>query len=189
MDTHNASSPEAAAQPSSGWLLHRLDKVLAFVALFGGSVTLVFLTVLSVFNVLIMRKALNAPIKGAEDILVLALVVLVALAIPYGARAGAHIEVEVLDAAMSKAFARMSMLVMKGLGACILAVMSWRLAEAGVNAARYGESSQTLLISFAPFYYLLSASIGLYCIVLLLELWQLARRRHVGLLQIPGEGL
>jgi TRAP-type C4-dicarboxylate transport system permease small subunit len=189
MDPHDLSFPEAASPWSLGSLLKRLDKALALVALIGGGATLVFLTALSVFNVLVMRKALNAPIKGAEDVLVLALVVLVAIAIPYGARAGSHIEVEVLDAAMSKAFARISMLVMKALGACILAVMSWRLAEAGINAARYGESSQTLLISFAPFYCLLSVSIGLYSIVLLLEMWQLARRGQVSILEIPGERL
>ncbi|MFZ5693747.1 MAG: TRAP transporter small permease [Pseudomonadota bacterium] len=187
MDQRNAPISGAARRRSSGWLLHRLDQALSFVALIGGGAALAFLTALSVFNVLIMRKALNAPIKGAEDVLVLALVVLVALAIPYGARAGAHIEVEVLDAAMSKAIARVSMLGVKALGACILAVMSWRLAEAGVNAALYGESSQTLLISFAPFYGLLSISVGLYCVVLLLEMWQLARHGQFRILQIPGE--
>lgn len=173
--TPEHSEPVARDTPASVTSFRWVDGTLTLVALVGGGVTLVFLTLLSVFNVLIMRKALNAPIKGAEDILVLALVVLVALAIPYGARTGAHIEIEVLEAAMSKTFARLSLLAMKLLSAVVLAIMGWRLAIAATNAAEFGESSQTLLISFAPFYGILSASVGIYCFVLLLEVWHLAR--------------
>lgn len=187
-DPHT-KTPESADVPASVRALRRVDKALTLVALFGGGLTLVFLTALSVFNVLVMRKALNAPIKGAEDLLVLALVVLVALAIPFGARTGAHIEIEVFESGMSKAFARLSLLVMKAFGLVVLAIMSWRLADAGASAARFGESSQTLLISFAPFYLLLSLSIGLYCVVLVLEIWQLVRTGDVSRLKIPGEAL
>ncbi len=179
--------PTASDVPASELALRRIDKALTFFALLGGGFTLAFLTLLSVFNVLVMRKALNAPIKGAEDILVLALVVLVALAIPFGARTGAHIEIEVLEAAMSKSFARISLLVMKILSFVVLAVMGWRLLVAGANAARFGKSSQTLLISFAPFYYLLSASVGVYCLVLLLEIWQISTKGDAPRLIIPGD--
>lgn len=169
--------------------LDRLDRALTLVALYAGGLTLAFLTLLSVFNVLVMRKALNAPIKGAEDLLVLALVVLVALAIPFGARTGAHIEIEVLDTALSKSVSRRSLIAMKALGAVVLAIMSWRLFDAGTSAARFGESSQTLLISFAPFYYLLAVSVGLYCIVPILEIRQVVRGGEVRRLSIPGDSL
>jgi TRAP-type C4-dicarboxylate transport system permease small subunit len=185
-DNAHPTPPET---PGSGSALHLVDKALTNIALFGGGMTLLFLTVLSVFNVLVMRKALNSPIKGAEDILVLALVVLVAFAIPFGARTGAHIEIEVLETAMSKTFAWISLLAMKMLGVIILAIMSWRLMDAGANAGRFGESSQTLLISYAPFYYLLSVWVGLYCVVLLLEIWQLARHGELRKLRMPGEAL
>jgi TRAP-type C4-dicarboxylate transport system permease small subunit len=187
--TANNSRSEGAGSPASSRTLDRLDRALTLVALYGGGLTLAFLTLLNVFNVLIMRKAFNAPIKGAEDLLVLALVVLVALAIPFGARTGAHIEIEVLDAALSKTFGRVSLIVMKAFGAIILAIMSWRLFDAGSNAALFGESSQTLLISFAPFYYMLSVSVGLYCIVLLLEIRRLLRTGDVRRLSMPGASL
>jgi TRAP-type C4-dicarboxylate transport system permease small subunit len=183
------SDPTAAGRPLTAvdGVLHVADKVLAVIALVGGGLTLVFLTVLSVFNVLVMRKALNAPIKGAEDLLVLALVVLVAFAIPFGARIGAHIEIEVLETAMSKTFARISLLAMKILGVVILAIMSWRLWDSGLKAGEFGESSQTLLISFAPFYYVLSVWVALYAVVLLLEIWQLLRHGEVDKLMPPEE--
>lgn len=184
----NTQHPSGADTPAPDRVLRRIDKVLGFIALFGGGLTLLFLMALSVFNVLVMRKALNAPIKGAEDILVLALVLLVALAIPFGARTGAHIEIEVLEPFMSRAFTRISLFAMKGLGVIVLAVMSWRLSAAGTNAAQFGESSQTLLISLAPFYHLLAVAVGIYCVVLILEIWQLARTGSVRWMSSAGGG-
>ena len=74
-----------------------LDLFLKWTALICGGATLTFMTGFSVWNVLIMRKAMNAPITGAEDLLLLALVAIVALSIPLGARTGAHIEIEILE--------------------------------------------------------------------------------------------
>lgn len=181
----STSKREAGEATDGVGLLQRLDKLLGWIALFGGGVVLSFLTVFSAFNVLVMRKAQNDPIKGAEDLLVLALVVLVALAIPYGARTGAHIEVEVLEHWMSKAFACRSMVAMKLVGCAVVLVLAWRLLDAGANAAEYGESSQTLLISFTPFYFTLAIGLGLYGVVLLLEIWQLVRHGEVRKLRLP----
>ena len=64
-----------------------------------------------------MRKAMNAPIAGAEDLLLLALVAIVALSIPLGARTGAHIEIEILESHMSVLFAKWSMIFIKTLSA------------------------------------------------------------------------
>ena len=115
------SSPQ-----SSKGLMAIVDRILLWVSLIGGGSALVFMTGLSVWNVLVMRKALNAPITGAEDILILVLVVIVALSIPLGARTGAHIEIEVLESRMSAAFAKWSMILMKVLGVALLVIMAWR---------------------------------------------------------------
>jgi len=154
-------------------LLKWVDRILIVVSLACGGITLAFMTGFSVFNVLVMRKGFNSPIQGAEDLLALSLVVIVALSIPFGARTGAHIEIEVLESRMSRAFARWSMVFIKLLGICLLVVMSWRLWESGGNAVKFGETTQQLLISFEPFYYLLSISIALYALVLVLDIWQL----------------
>lgn len=166
-----------------------LDRALTWISLICGGITLAFMTGYSVFNVLIMRKALNAPIVGAEDLLILALVVIVALSVPLGARTGAHIEIEVLEASMSDGFAKWSMILVKCLGAVLLGVMSWRLWHAGVSAVKFGETTQQLLISYEPFYYLLSASVALYAVVLLLDIWQLLRSDKVVPLKIGGDAL
>ena len=73
---------EPAATPR---ILSWVDRFLIWTSLSLGGVTLAGMTVLSVWNVLIMRKAFNNPIQGAEDVLIVMLVSIVALAIPLGA--------------------------------------------------------------------------------------------------------
>lgn len=165
-------------------VIKMIDKVLLWVSLITGGLTLVFMTFFCVFNVLVMRKAMNSPIQGAEDILLLSLVVIVALSVPFGARTGAHIEIEVLESRMSKAFAKWSKVFVKLLGIALLSIMSWRLWESGTKAEKFGESTQQLLISYEPFYYLLSVSIGLYALFLLLDIWQIARNDHVEIINV-----
>lgn len=170
-------------------LIQTVDRILTWISLIFGGAALAFMTVFSVWNVLIMRKAFNAPIVGAEDILILLLVVIVALSIPLGARSGAHIEIEVLESSMSARFAKWSMIFVKLLGVVLLAIMAWQLWRAGQSAERFGETTQQLLISYEPFYYLLAASVGVYAAVLLLDIWQMLRFEKVTNLVIGDGGL
>lgn len=175
--------PKAKQIPA---LIGLLDRVLTWISLICGGVTLVFMTGYSVWNVLVMRKALNSPIVGAEDLLILSLVVIVALSIPLGARTGAHIEIEVLESRMSVWFAKWSMILVKLTGLVLLCVMARQLWHAGQSAERFGETTQQLLISFEPFYYLLSVSVAIYAVVLALDIWQILRSGHVVPLRAGG---
>ncbi len=170
-------------------IIRLLDRVLTWVSLICGGATLIFMTGFSVWNVLIMRKALNAPIVGAEDLLILSLVVIVALSIPLGARTGAHIEIEVLEASMSAAFAKWSMIAVKLGGLVLLIVMARQLWHAGESAEKFGETTQQLLISYEPFYYLLALSMAIYAVVLVLDIWQLLRSGRIVTLKVDGAGL
>ena len=164
-----------------------LDRVLTWVSLIGGGLALAGLTLLSVFNVLIMRKALNSPIIGAEDVMVLLLITIVALSIALGARTGAHIEIEVLESQMSAAFAKWSYVFVKSLGVVILVIMCWRLWHAGGTAERFGETTQLLLVPYGPFYYMLSVSIAVYAVVLFLDIWQIVQSGEAPKMKVGGE--
>lgn len=176
-------------QPTLNRLIGRLDQALTWVSLICGGAALVFMTGFCVWNVLIMRKALNSPIVGAEDILILALVVIVALSIPLGARSGAHIEIEVLESRMSAGFARWSLIIVKLMAMGLLALMARQLWHAGLNADRFGETTQQLLISYEPFYFMLAGSVGLYAFVLALDIWRLIRGGQVEWLKIGVDTL
>lgn len=173
-------------QPS---LIQWFDRILTWVSVIFGGGALIFMTVLSVWNVLIMRKALNNPILGAEDVLILVLVVIVGLSIPLGARSGAHIEIEVLESRMSERFAKWSLVLMKVLGVWLLVTMAEKLWEAGGKAVKFGETTQQLLISYEPYYYLLAFSAGVYAFVLCLDIWQILSGRKVVNLKLSGEAL
>ncbi|WP_170763278.1 TRAP transporter small permease [Ruegeria lacuscaerulensis] len=163
-----------------------IDKFLLGIALIGGGLTLAFMVFLSAANVLVMRKIFGAPIKGAEDLLILSLVILVALAIPLGGRTGAHIEIEVFESRMSAGFEKWSMVLLRLIGGGLMFVMSWQLIHAGQKATKFGETTQQLLISYEPFYYLLAISSGLYGIVLFLDVYQRLFRGSVRLLDLGG---
>ena len=165
-------------------LIRWLDKTLIWISLLCGGAALAFMTTFSVVNVLIMRKALNSPIQGAEDLLALSLVVIVALSVPFGARSGAHIEIEVLESRMSQAFAKWSKVFVKLLAIGLLAVMAWRLWESGAKAVKFGETTQQLLISFEPFYYLLSIAMLVYTLVLILDIWQILTRGDINTINV-----
>ncbi|WP_424988782.1 TRAP transporter small permease [Microbulbifer sp. S227A] len=174
-------------EPKLPGIIAMLDRLLILFSLILGGATLVFMTGFSVWNVLVMRKALNSPIVGAEDLLILSLVVIVALSVPLGARTGAHIEIEVLESRMSAGFAKWSMVAVKLLAVGLLALMAWRLWHAGQSAAKFGETTQQLLISFGPFYHMLSVSAAIYAAVIVLDIWQLLRSGKVAPLRIGGE--
>lgn len=176
-------------KPDKPGAFNPIDRLLTWTSLIFGGATLAFMTFFSVWNVLIMRKALNAPIVGAEDLLVLSLVVIVALSIPLGARAGGHIEIEVLESYMSVWFAKWSMVVVKLLGVALLVTMAWRLWHAGQSAVKFGETTQQLLISYEPFYYMLAVSAGAYALILLLDIWHLIRSGKVSVLRFGSDPL
>ncbi|MGD1887496.1 MAG: TRAP transporter small permease [Cohaesibacteraceae bacterium] len=177
------------AEPTLPAGIGLLDRVLTWITLILGGAALAFMTVYCAVNAAIMRKALNSPIIGAEDILIVALVAIVALSIPLGARTGAHIEIDFLESRMSAAFAKWSMIVVKCAGFVLLAIMAWRLWHSGGSAARFGETTQLLLIPYGPFYYLLAVSVASYAVVLLLDIWQLLRSGKVVRLKIAGNDL
>lgn len=176
-------------QPTLPPIISHLDRVLTWVTLILGGGVLALMTVYCAFNAAIMRKLLNSPIIGAEDVLVITLVAVVALSIPFGARTGAHIEIDFMEPRMSPAFAKWSLVIVKCAGFMLLAIMSWRLWLAGGSAAKFGETTQLLYIPYGPFYYLLAVSIGVYAIVLILDIWQILRFGKVIKLKIVGDEL
>ena len=167
-----------------GWL-RRLDRWVERLTFLAGGIGLAVMVLLTSWNVIVMRKALNDPIVGAEDILILNLVILVAVAIPYGGRSGAHIEIEIFETWMTKAFARWSLVAMKLLAIPLVAVLAWRLFRSGASAREFGEATQQLLISYEPFYFAMGAMIALYVAILIADLILLLAGRNLAPMPEP----
>jgi TRAP-type C4-dicarboxylate transport system permease small subunit len=149
------------------------DKWLERSAILLGGLLLIGLVGLTVTNTIVMRKILNDPIRGAEDLLVLMLMTLVAISIPFGGRAGAHIEIEIVTDMLGKGFTRSALLLTRFLGFGFIALMSWRLWVTGQSADRLGEVTQQLEISYEPFYYGLSICFALLAVTQIIDILQL----------------
>ena len=115
--------------------LDTLDTIIVRFTAIAGGLGLAFMVLLTFFNVIIMRKMLNNPITGAEDLLILNLVLIVAIAIPFGGRVGAHIEIEIFESRMSPGFARWSLFVLKIVGIVLVGTA----LLAAVRVRRFGE--------------------------------------------------
>lgn len=149
-------------------LLAWLDPVVRFIALWcGGALVacLMGLTVLDVF----LRYVFNAPIFGAWDVSKLMLLMAFALSVAYSARTGGQVSVELLEGLVPPRVLRATEILVRVLGAIMLALLAWRLAAAGLTAAEYGEASAALTIPFGPFYFILAFGMALYTLVLVAE--------------------
>lgn len=160
-------------------LLDGFDRALKAVCLFVGGLLLSFMMIFGSLNVLVMRKGLNDPIIGAEDMLIVCLVTLCAISIPFGGRVGAHIEIEVLERFFPRWFDLASNLVLRLVGCGLMGLMTWQLIMAGHNAERFGETTQQLLIPFGPFYYILALCVAIYALVLASDMVQLLLRGEI----------
>lgn len=155
------------------------DRLLTWVAFGVGGAMLAFMTLFGTWNVLVMRKIMNAPVRGAEDLMILSLVILVAIAIPFGGRCGAHIEIEVMESRMSPGFARWSMFGLRLVGGGLMLLMALELVEAGKKATKFGETTQQLLISYEPFYFMLALCVAVYALILGSDAVQLVLRGRI----------
>ncbi len=147
-----------------------IDAVVRPLALYLGGITVLALGILTVTAVG-FRYVLNAPIFGAADIQQLFLLTIVAFSVGHSGRTGSQVAVELLGTVIGPKFTRWTDILVKLIGAVMLAILTVQLIKNGLNAADYGEASLSLLIPYGPFFYLLGFGMALYGVVLLFEIY------------------
>src|SRR5215213_9401549 len=162
-------------------ILALVDRVVQAVALYCGGVLLAGLMAMIITDVT-CRYLFNAPLFGSLDLAVVLLVLIVSCAIGYGGRTGAHVTADMVTTVVGPRFEWVSGLLVKALAAAVTAIWAWRLWVTGTTAGRLGESTQLLNIPFEPIYKALSVGVGLYAVVLIIEVFALARCGQVPLL-------
>ncbi len=156
-------------------VLKWLDRAAAVLAALG-AVTVVFLTGLIVVQVF-WRYVLGAPIFGLEDIVRMALAVVVAGSIAYGARHGAHVNVDILKTIGGERVSRYTDVIVKVGGAAVVAVTAFALWEEGTCGFRCGDFTDNLNIIHTPFYNALALGMAVYALILIFELVAMFIRR------------
>ena len=162
-------------------MLRFIDRVTRIVALYCGGVVLAALMTVIIVDVT-GRYLLNWPLFGALDLSTVLLVLVVACAIGYGGRTGAHVTADMVSTLVGPRFEFYSGVAIKIAATAIVSVWSWRLFVTGNVARRLGESTQLLNIPFEPVYKALSFGAGIYALVLAIETIVLIRTGKVPLL-------
>jgi TRAP-type C4-dicarboxylate transport system permease small subunit len=146
----------------------RLDQMVRAVALYGGGSLLLALMALTVLDV-VRRYGFNAPIYGARDVAKLMLLCLLAFSVAYSARTGGQVAIELFSQRLAPSLRRVLAIAVRLTAIPLLVILTWQLIDSGINAGRFGEASLALLLPFAPFYAILALGMGLYALVLLVE--------------------
>lgn len=125
------------------------------------------------------RYVLNAPLPGAFETTQLVLAALIFTALPLVGRAGGHVEVDLVAAALPERLAHALGLVAALLSAAVLLFFAYRLAVLAGQQWEDGTRSVSLGIPYAPVALLGAASATLAAAFALRRAWR-GRRGGTG---------
>ena len=160
------SQRELAHSTRVEWAVHSLT--------FLSAVALGILLVVT-FASVIMRYFFNAPILGSNEIIQLASVVLVMLAMPGAAQKGMHIRVDVFDNWIGAIGRLAGDILTRAVSVYLLGILAWRAWGKLLDAAEFGDATNMLTIPLWPFYGLLILGSVLYALVLIIQLVDIVR--------------
>lgn len=139
-----------------------LLRVLAYV---GGAV-LLGLVALVVFDIL-MRRVLHVPFLGGFEMTELAMVIIVALGLPYCAALGGHVSVDLFAKQLDRPALRWVNALVHLTGAVLLAIVAWRTVLHAIGSYRWGGATNMMAIPKYPFQLVTAAGAILFAAVLL----------------------
>ncbi|TDT77144.1 TRAP-type C4-dicarboxylate transport system permease small subunit [Litoreibacter halocynthiae] len=123
----------------------------------GAAVILLVLALITCIDV-IGRYFLDAPLSGAFEMTELLLAALVFMALPLTTERNEHVEVDLLNMALSPRSQRWLSAFAGLFSAALLATFSWRLFTHAYHSALDGAVTNALEIPLAPFGYLAGAA-------------------------------
>lgn len=153
--------------PTPGWM-RPLDRASHLLSIIGG-VSLLFMVVVVSLSV-IARYVFSMPILGSDEVVQLAAVVLVMLALPYATRQGAHVRVDVFDHALGRYGRMTGDITARVFSSVVLGVVVKRAWSKTLDAFEYGDTTNMLGLPYWPFWGTLTVGIALCVIVYVLEI-------------------
>lgn len=156
----------------------RFAALLRVLAYAGGAV-LLGLVALVAFDIL-MRRVLKLPFLGGFEITELAMVVIVALGLPYCAALGGHVSVDLFGKFLDRPGLRWLSALVHLLGAALLAVVAWRTVVYAFGSYRWGDATNMMAIPKYPFQFVTALGAALFAAVLFGQAVRAARGRGRG---------
>jgi TRAP-type C4-dicarboxylate transport system permease small subunit len=133
---------------------------------YGGGIVLLALVVLVAFDI-VMRRVLKLPFLGGFEMTELAMVIIVALGLPYCAALGGHVSVDLLGKYLDRRGFRWINVLVHLLGAALLAVVAWRTTIYALGSLRWGDATNMMAIPKYPFQLVTALGAALFALVLL----------------------
>jgi len=168
------ATPSHEATDRGHWSQARLI-LLAVRAATGLSVLcLMFLLAIIAISV-VSRYVFGSPMLGSNEVLQLALMAMVTLALLPSAHGEHHIRVDVLDAFIGPWGRYLGDLISRSVSAFVLLALSYRAIKQAMDAFEFGDATNMLAIPLWPFYALIVVGALVYALALLVQLVDLIR--------------
>ncbi len=123
-----------------------------------------------VFAGTVLRYVFNAPILGNNEVLEMAAVALVMLAIPYCTLEDAHVRIDLLDKVLGDIGRWLTEILYRGLAAWVLFYLVRSYVYRTLDALEYSDVTNLLRIPIWPFCGLVALGMGLYALILSVQL-------------------
>ena len=153
---------------SLAWIESQLGRLAGLFAMLGGIALggLMLTTVVAVF----WRYVLNDPIFGLEDVSTMALTVVVAAAVAFGAHHKAHVGINVIKFFAGRTTTRLTDLLARSVSFSIVGLSTYAVFTKGSCGLECGAITNNLSIVHTPFYYVLGFALLSYTLLLLVQL-------------------
>lgn len=149
----------------------RVDVWLATV-----SAAVLALMMIFVFAGAILRYAFNAPIPGGNEVLEMASVATVMLALPYCTTQDAHVRIDLLDSVLGRLGRFLTDVLYRVIGVIVLGFLVKSYIARALDAFEFNDTSNMINIPLWPFYGLIVFGMGLYAVILAAQLVALLAR-------------
>jgi len=133
---------------------------------YGAGAVLLGLVALVAFDI-VMRRVLKLPFLGGFEMTELAMVVIVALGLPYCAALGGHVSVDLFGKVLDRPGLRWLTGLVHFTGAVLLAVVAWRTVVYALGSYRWGDATNMMAIPKYPFQIVTAVGAALFAAVLL----------------------
>ncbi len=130
-----------------------------------GGIALAVLLGITVAEVL-WRHILNDSLPWIEDVSTMSLAVVVAAAVAWGAREGAHVGVNLIARFAGRRVTRVTDAIARILSLGVTALAAWAMFVHGACGLPCGDVTGSISIPHTPFYYALGASLAACCCLL-----------------------
>ncbi|MES9994488.1 TRAP transporter large permease subunit [Desulfovibrio aminophilus] len=154
--------------------INRLERLVTpvcklFAAL--GGLSLLIMAVVTTIDVL-GRNLFSLPLKGALEIVSVGLVLTLFCGMPYAELHNKHIKVDILTARFSQAVQDALAVGIGWLHVLVVGILAWQCWEQGIFLLCRNSNTGIMAIPLAPFLFTAALSLGVFCIVAVLNLFK-----------------